>query len=488
MKVSTPAIYWVFFYSLLFGQSVFAQPIDQHPDNPHYFLYQGTPLVLVTSAEHYGAVIHQGFDYEKYLHTLARLGLNHSRIFLGDYFEYPGAFGIMTNTLAPDSNQLIAPWQRSNEPGFKLGGNKFDLDRWNPAYFERLGDFMQQAAEQGVVVEVVLFFSCFIDDTSPFYGPNNINDLPAFSSLEYRTLANEQLLQRQRAYCEKLVEFLNPYDNLIINIANEPWFSNQIETAFASPPKIPTLEWIQEVSSWIVALEANLPKQHLLSVDFTNEGVEIPLDWDATYFQHLSIYNHHYDADAESVIKNYDRIPKIFSFNETGVMATSTPEYRFQAWKYLMNGGALYNNLDFTYQVGDEDGHGTSLFSGGQSGYMGCTDHDVKYQLARLLEFWQGLNFVDMIPGDNCISFEYGHLETYGFYEAGETYLVYFIGSGQPGAYLNMVDGKYRLEWLDPRTLQVLEEEEVMVENSFLNLAGPGFREDIVALLRRVED
>jgi|GEM_PF-2540475 len=31
-----------------------AQPISLHPDNPHYFLFQGKPTVLITSAEHYG--------------------------------------------------------------------------------------------------------------------------------------------------------------------------------------------------------------------------------------------------------------------------------------------------------------------------------------------------------------------------------------------------------------------------------------------------
>ena len=39
-------------------------PIRLHPDNRHYFLYQGRPTVLITSAEHYGAVINKDFDYD----------------------------------------------------------------------------------------------------------------------------------------------------------------------------------------------------------------------------------------------------------------------------------------------------------------------------------------------------------------------------------------------------------------------------------------
>jgi hypothetical protein len=32
-------------------------PIALHPDNGHYFRFRGKPAVLVTSAEHYGAVL-----------------------------------------------------------------------------------------------------------------------------------------------------------------------------------------------------------------------------------------------------------------------------------------------------------------------------------------------------------------------------------------------------------------------------------------------
>ena len=46
-----------------------SKPIALHPDNPHYFLWRGKPTVLVTSGEHYGAVLNPDFDYVKYLLT-----------------------------------------------------------------------------------------------------------------------------------------------------------------------------------------------------------------------------------------------------------------------------------------------------------------------------------------------------------------------------------------------------------------------------------
>ena len=60
-----------------------------HPDNPHYFLFRGKPAVLITSAEHYGAVLNLDFDYVKYLDTLAKDDLNLTRTFAGAYCELP---------------------------------------------------------------------------------------------------------------------------------------------------------------------------------------------------------------------------------------------------------------------------------------------------------------------------------------------------------------------------------------------------------------
>src|ERR1019366_5233180 len=64
-----------------------AQPISVHPDNPHYFLFHGKPTVLITSAEHYGAVVNRAFDYRAYFDALKSYGLNYTRIYPGFLFE-----------------------------------------------------------------------------------------------------------------------------------------------------------------------------------------------------------------------------------------------------------------------------------------------------------------------------------------------------------------------------------------------------------------
>jgi hypothetical protein len=118
--------------AVLFGLTA-AEPIRLHPKNPHYFLFRGTPVALVSSGEHYGSVINGAIDYKRYLAALASDGMNYTRIFGGTYVEVPAqSFGIHRNNLAPGPGRFIAPWARSETPGYAGGGNKFDLDRWNP--------------------------------------------------------------------------------------------------------------------------------------------------------------------------------------------------------------------------------------------------------------------------------------------------------------------------------------------------------------------
>ncbi len=60
---------------LAFTLAAHAAPLALHPENPHYFLFRGKPALLITSAEHYGAVLNADFDYVRYLDTLAADGL-----------------------------------------------------------------------------------------------------------------------------------------------------------------------------------------------------------------------------------------------------------------------------------------------------------------------------------------------------------------------------------------------------------------------------
>ena len=90
-----------------------------------------------------------------------------------------------------------------------LGGNKFDLDRWDPAYFRRLHDFFEGAGRRGIVVEAVLFFFGPGYEFAPLNPRNNVNGTTVIDHKRYTSLDNGNVLARQKAYCRKLVRELN---------------------------------------------------------------------------------------------------------------------------------------------------------------------------------------------------------------------------------------------------------------------------------------
>ena len=248
--------------SLLLGLTVVlasaAEPLSLHPSNPHYFLFRGKPTILITSGEHYGAVLNRDFDYVPYLDELHSKGLNHTRTFSGTYREVPASFGITENTLAPKPNRYLAPWARSTTPGYFDGGNKFDLSHWDEAYFVRLRDFVAQAARRGIVVEVNLFCPFYDEDlwqANPLNSRNNINGIGKCSRNEVYTLGHKDVTRVQKAATEKIVEALREFDNVYFEVCNEPWCGNV------------TMAWQKEIISTIVEAEAALPTRHLISLN-----------------------------------------------------------------------------------------------------------------------------------------------------------------------------------------------------------------------------
>jgi hypothetical protein len=360
-----------------------AAPIALHPENPRYFLWRGKPTVLVTSAEHYGAVLNLDFDYRKYLDTLAADGLNYTRIFTGAYVEPDGAFNITRNTLAPLPGRFISPWARSTEPGYANGGNRFDLSRWNDAYFDRLTDFVQYASRRGVVVEVTLFCPMYEEmqwALSPMNAANNVNGVGRVARTDVHTLDRSGgLLEVQEALTRKIVTALNGFDNVFFEIANEPYFGGI------------TMEWQHRIADVIVETQRALPVQHLIAQNIANNAARIENPHPA-----ISIFNFHYATPPETVAMN-SHIAKVIGDDETGFRGTDDAPYRMEGWDFIIAGGALYNNLDYSFAAGYEDGtfaYPPTQPGGGNPGF--------RRQMRILREFIHGFDFVRMRP-DNAV-------------------------------------------------------------------------------------
>jgi hypothetical protein len=451
-------------FSLFLVSNAFSQPVALHPGNSHYFIYKHNPAVLITSGEHYGAVMNLDFNYKKYLAELKSKGLNMTRTFSGVYCEQPGAFNIASNTLAPLSMKYITPWARSETPGYKNGGNKFDLTKWDDEYFKRLKDFIQTAAKNNVIVEFALFCPFYEDNMwvlSPMHPENNINSTPGIGRNEVFTLdKNGSLLQIQHTLVKKLVTELNLFDNIIFEICNEPYFGGV------------TMEWQHAIADVITETEKQLPKKHLISQNIQN-GNSLVTDPHPA----VSVFNWHYAYPPVTVAMNY-HLNKVLGDNETGFRGTSDTTYRYEGWRFITAGGALFNHLDYSFAPSHESGDNIydTLQPGGGSNLL-------RKQLSYLKKFIEGFDFIKMVPDSTII--QDPELRWNALSQTGKQYAVYFIDDTLSHIELNIPSGDYSVVWMHPATGKYEKKINVATKNDQLSLNVPPHKEDLALRIIR---
>ncbi|HPG38535.1 MAG TPA: hypothetical protein PLP19_03095 [bacterium] len=469
-------------YIMFLCGPLYSRPIQLHPENPHYLLYKDKPAILITSGEHYGSVINLDFDYVKYLQTLAQDGLNYTRIFTGAYLERVGSFGIEKNTLAPKANRALVPWARSATPGYINGGNKFDLTQWDTAYFQRLKDFISQAEKYDIIVEVTLFSSIYTNDYwvySPLYHGNNINATDSVAHQQAQTPANGNLMSFQEAMVRKLVEELNGFDNVFYEIQNEPWSDQTVQALILNPYDLDTgvnwnkrthlatpasLQWQERIAAVITETEAGLENKHLIAQNFCN--YKYPVD---NVTPAVSIINFHY-AWPEAVYWNYG-YDRVISFDESGFSGNSDDVYRRQAWNFILAGGGIFNNLDYSFYPGCEYGSGVNNAPGGGNAVF-------RAQLKILREFIADFNFIAMKPDFEVIVLSPGVVSR-ALSEPGRQYAIYLDGGAHCNVTLNLPSGSFQAEWLDTKTGRVTGVEQLEHKGGRITLKSPEYEQDI---------
>jgi hypothetical protein len=452
---------------LLVAPLAAAEPLALHPANPHYLVFGGKPALLVTSGEHYGAVLNRDFDYTKYLDALSAEGMNMTRTFSGAYCEPHGAFKIENNSLAPKEGRLICPWKRSGEKGYKGGGNKFDLSKWDDEYFERLKDFVAHAGNKGVVVELDLFCPMYDESQwaiSPMNAANNVNGIGDVKKDAVYTLdTQKELLAVQEAMTRKIVAELNGFDNLYFEICNEPYFGGVTKT------------WHDHITDVVMDAEKSLPKKHLISWNVANDTAKV-----TNPHPGISIYNFHY-AKPSAVSDNYG-LDKVIGLNETGFKGTGDDYYRKQAWTFLLAGGGLYNNLDYSYCVGHEDG--SFKVKDPTPGGGGPT---LRKQLLRLRQFLEAFDFVRMKPAKNLVTGLPKDASFELLAEPGRQYAFYAQQAKNLASTFELPAGRYQGEWLDPLTGKTVAVEPFDHSGGGKRLEAPTFEQDAALRIVRTK-
>jgi len=451
-----------------------------HPDNPRYFLFRGKPTVVITSGEHYGAVLNLDFDYRRYFDTLQADGLNGTRIFSGTYVETGGNFNIASNTLDPAKGRFISPWARGTVDGYADGGAKFDLTRFDEAYVARLRDVLKEASARGIIVELVLFCPLYEDSmwaVSPMNPVNNVNGFPAIRREDVLTLDRSgPLLAVQEAVARQLVAAVAGFDNVYLEICNEPYAT-----------KVPE-DWQRHMTTVVAGAVAKLPEPILLSQNVANKGKRVENPHPA-----ISIFNFHYATPPDTVAANA-HLGRVIGDNETGFSGTADLAYRTEGWDFILAGGGLYNNLDYSFTVGHEDG--TFAFPPTQPGGGGVT---LRRQLGVLRRFMDRFDLLKVRPAPERVARGVppgGSVQVLA--EGDDAIGVYLrrhaprgaTGAGAGGRASGTLDvtlaaGTWAGSWIDPETGRTTDAVIRHHGGGPASLTPPAWTDDLALALRR---
>ena len=475
-------LFFIFFLTI---EASTQQPLKLHDKNPNYLRFKGKPLLIISSSEHYGSVYNLDFDYKKHFETLSKDGLNYSRVFLG-LWKMPkdNVFGLTETPFITDSDKHLSPWV--------MVDGKYNLDQWNQPYFDRLNDVVAEAAKRDIILEINLFSSFYMKEaweTSPFYFKNNINKLDSIDYRKSNTLYNGNALAYQEKLVRKIVSSVNKFDNIFFEIQNEPWSDNlnlqrYIKRKSNDPYTLSwqnnveiandvSLEWQRIMASIIVNEEKKYPKKHLISQNIGNFSPLITLP-----DPNISIFSIHYalpDAAIDNLKSN-----RVISLNETGFMLQNDTNYRREAWRFILGGGGLYNNLDYSFIPSKEDG--THQIKESTPGWGGVI---FRKQMGVLKSFMQNFDFVKMKPLQNIVVLQNSNSEVSVLGELGKQYAMYFNYLNQSELTLNIPSGNYLYQWINPINGQVLEERSLNFNPKNNTIKMPNNTQELALIILR---
>lgn len=286
----------------------------------------------------------------------------------------------------------------------------------------------------------------------------------------------------------KIVRELNDSDNLFYEIQNEPWADRAVTVDRINPylkepelSKFPnavdladaaSLRWQAAVAGWIKSEEERLPKKHLIAQNYSNFGHPVRA---GDLAPGVSIVHFHY-AYPTAVTWNYG-LGKLLGYDETGFLGTSTDHtYRREAWNFLLAGGGLFNNLDYTFTVSHEGGD-----DDGSQG-PGYASRAYRQQLRILSQFIHSLELVSLSPDHTLVKRAPG-VFTRALGAPGRQYAIYITGRSPGEITLDLPGGKYRAEWINPVTGRTDKQDEFDHRGGDKLMTSPTFEQDIALRL-----
>ena len=137
----------------------------------------------------------------------------------------------------------------------------------------------------------------------------------------------------------KFAAELKDADNIYYEVCNEPYFGGV------------TRPWQDHIIQTLQSAEKDLARvPHLIAQNIANGSQKIENANAA-----VSIFNFHYATPPDAVTVNRG-LGKVIGDDETGFKGTADATYRGEAWDFVLAGGGVFDNLDYSFTAGHESG------------------------------------------------------------------------------------------------------------------------------------
>ncbi len=234
-------------------EAVALRPLEVSKANPRYFTVASGDaadrVAVYLTGSHIWNNFHDGMgpgsdcaeapellDYDAYLGFLEDHGHNFIRLWRWEQFKSQAAGGDFHLCMTPQ------PWPRIGPGEAKDGKPKFDLSRFDEAYFGRLRDRVVAAGDRGIYVGVMFFdgwalhLSPVPDNVEghPFHAANNVNGIGITSIVDYQVLPLDPRVQEiQDAYIRRVVDTVHDLPGVLYEVANESSGGGSVDPSFA---------------------------------------------------------------------------------------------------------------------------------------------------------------------------------------------------------------------------------------------------------------
>lgn len=363
-------------------------------------------------------------DYTGFLDYLVSHNLNYVRMWRVESAK-------QTATDARLSTPM--PYERTGPGSAHDGQPRFDLDRFDETYFDRLRARCIEARDRGIAVSVMFFErhssysaagAAYPWMGHPFHASNNVNAVDGDvdgdgQGREIFLLPSEGgsavVLALQDAYVRKVIDSLNDLENVIYEICNEA-------QPFSSHWQVRMLRFAREYMD-------TLPNQQLLG--FTGPGRTDDGTWPDFEIQLAS------SADFVSPRDNtlYRNNPPANDGRKV-IFADSDhidPYGRDEVWVWKSFTRGLHPQVLEAYDAIAPDPPRIDP----------ARDERVRTAMGQCLEYAGRMDLVHMVPSNDLAS------STYCLADPGSEILVFVPGGGAVDVDLSAATAALRVEWLD---------------------------------------